>query len=454
MVSVNLDRHEILVVGGGEVAERKARTLIRSGARVRLVSPDATWVIEDMAGEGDVTWECREVVREDFERHDFAVVAVRDADADAIAAMARGAGCLVDVCSDGAKGDFALCAQFETDGCYVGVSSGGRDPSRAALLKRDIMAAGRTKPVRLLTRNSPLAIAQSEMWIEAMSAVGVSAVLRAVTSHGDRDRTSDLSSFGFGAFVKALEDDLLNGVGDCAVHSLKDMPSTLPGDCVIAAVLPRGAVHDLLVTRDGTPLDSLPPGGRVGTSSVRRRAQILSVRPDLECVSCRGNIDTRLFKLKNGEVDALVLAEAGLNRLGKALDFAERLPFVTSAGQGAIAAEVRAGSPLEGVLRLFNHVPTWYEVTAERAFLAHMGLGCVCPIGVRGEYAGGTLELTADVFPFERSEDSDGGRITARIRGKAGSEEEARLIASRLWDEVCDKPLMRSLSSSRGEARP
>jgi hydroxymethylbilane synthase len=463
IISVNLDRHTILVVGGGAVAERKTATLLRCGARVKLVSPDATSGLMALAKNKEIIWEERAVSDEDFAQHKFAVAATRNTDAVAVAMRARDACCLVDVCSDGSEGDFAICAQFEKDGCYVGVSSGGVDPSKASSLKRDIMALSRADPdggaglsaapVRVLTRNSPLALMQADMWIDAMAGIGVTAVKKEVASHGDRDRISDLSKFGFGAFVKALEDELINGVGDCAVHSLKDMPSQIPENCVLAAVLKRGSIYDALITRDGSGLDSIPSGGRVGTSSVRRRAQILNVRPDVECVPCRGNVDTRLAKLRKGEVDALVLAEAGLERLGRKPEFAVRLPFITSAGQGAVAVEVRAGSPLEGILRPLNHTPTWYEVTAERAFLANMGLGCVCPIGVRGVYLDGELELTADVFSVAAADHAPhrgADRVTSRVWGSVNSEREARLLASRLWDDLRDDPLIQSIKVQFG----
>jgi hydroxymethylbilane synthase len=117
-----------------------------------------------------------------------------------------------------------------------------------------------------------------------------------------------------------------------------------------------------------------------------------------------------------------------------------------------VAVEVMAGSPLEGLLRSLNHLPTWYEVTAERAFLAHMGLGCVCPIGVSGKYSDGEMELAADIFSDGRAPGSEGGRITVASKGAVASEDDASLLASRLWDEVRGKPLMKSLSSIYGRS--
>jgi hydroxymethylbilane synthase len=402
---------------------------MRAGARVRLVSPDATDLLSGMAERGEIVWDKRRVEERDFDAHDFAVLAV-DAAAEPVLSMARGR-CLVDVCSDGSKGDFALAAQFEEDGCFVGVSSGGTDPARAAAVKKRIMEAlpGKdTGKTVMLSRGSALALVQAREWAAALGRLGLSPEIRAVTSHGDSDRRSELSSFGFGAFVKALEDELLSGRGDCAVHSLKDMPSELPEGLVLAAALERGSRCDLLLTRDGAELETLPPGSRVGTSSVRRRAQVSRARPDLECVNCRGNIETRLEYLRRGKVDALVLAEAGLDRLGAAWPGSVRLPFVTAAGQGTLVLELRADSPHLELIRSLNHGPTWYEVTAERAFLKFFGLGCASPVGVSAVYADGELELRADMC--------DGSESVASERGRVSSDGDAREIAARLWERL------------------
>ncbi|MDR1137227.1 MAG: hydroxymethylbilane synthase, partial [Synergistaceae bacterium] len=388
VVSVNLSEHEILVIGGGGVALRKIMTLSRCGARIKMVSPSALAELEEMAKDGKISWERREAGPEDFVSHKFAILAVPGGVSGELAVMAREAGAAVDVCADGRMGDFALCAQFEAEGCFIGVSSGGDDYVRAASLKRKIMKI-LGGPVTILTRSSPLALVQANMWADALSGAGIDAVTVSVSSHGDRDRNCDLSAFGFGAFVKALEDELLDGRGDFAVHSMKDMPSVIREGCAIAAVLKRGSVRDVLITKDGRGLDSLPVHARVGTSSVRRRAQIRSVRPDLECLKCRGNVGTRLRRLEDGSLDALVLAEAGLERLGIDGNCAAPLPFVTSAGQGAVAAEVRADSEMGKMLKPLNHVPTWYEILAEREFLSRISFGCVCPVGVNAGYTDG-----------------------------------------------------------------
>jgi hydroxymethylbilane synthase len=444
VVSINLASHEMLVVGGGSAARRKIMTLLGCGARVRMVSPAALPELEAMAENGTISWERRFARLEDFASHKFAILAVPGDAAGELAAMAREAGSIADVCADGRRGDFALCAQFGAEECFVGVSSGGSDCVRAASLKRRMMNSLGGE-VTILTRNSPLALVQADMWVRALAGIGVAAAARGVSSQGDRDMNSDLSAFGFGAFVKALEDELLNGRGDLAVHSLKDVPSSVRGGCVLAAVLKRGSVHDVLLTRNGGGLDSLPARARVGTSSVRRRAQIMGVRPDAECVKCRGNVGTRLQRLDEGEVDALVLAEAGLERLGIDMGRAAPLPFVTSAGQGAVAAEVRAGSKMEGILKLLNHAPTWYEVAAEREFLSRIGFGCVCPVGVNAEYADGEMVLSAEVYPLE-----PGACVPARasVSGAVRSAGDAASLAGELWDMIRESPAARSVTEA------
>ncbi|MFP4170652.1 MAG: hydroxymethylbilane synthase [Methanomassiliicoccales archaeon] len=232
------------------------------------------------------------------------------------------------------------------------------------------------------TRGSDLARAQARELVEALRAIrpGLEVEVRVVRTTGDRVTDRPLSSLGgFGAFVKELDQRLLEGQVDVAVNSLKDMPVEPTPGTALSAVLPRGPVEDVLVP--GIPLDDLPKGAVVGSSSVRRRAQILNLRPDLEVRDIRGNVNTRLSKLGNG-YDAIVLARAGLVRLGLQVDHEVLDPtrFVPAPGQGAIAGVTREGESdlLEGL----NHRPTWEQVRVERALLKALGGGCSVPIGI------------------------------------------------------------------------
>ena len=292
----------------------------------------------------------------------------------------------------------------------------------------------------LLTRGSPLARIQTRGWMDALESLGAETTLQAVSTHGDRDRTSPLPCFGgFGAFVKALEEKLLAGEGDGAVHSLKDVPVAQPEGLTLAGVLPRGPVGDLLVTRDGRPLEALSPGSRVGSSSLRRTAQGLRARGDLDFCCCRGNVQTRLRKLAAGEVDALILAEAGVRRLGLDLP-SVRLPFLTAPGQGAVVLETRTGSVLESLARQTSHRPTWLEVCAERQVLGAFGKGCSAPVAVQGRHENGILDLRAEILAPDGSE-----TVESRLAGPAGTEEEARALGDRLWEALAGTPLVRRL---------
>lgn len=479
IVSLNLDRHEILVAGGGLVGERKISTLLSSGARVRLISPAVTGGLGSMAAKGEIIWERREIDRGDFKEHRFAILALPRDILDNAVMMARSENCAVDACSNGDAGDFALCAQFDMEDCRVGVSSGGNDPAKAAGVKRSILkghaethlggnpngsafaadgfasystgsmpAMHKAALPVVLTRSSPLALAQTEQFVGALAMMGVTAVCRSVTSHGDSDKKKDLVEFGgFGAFVKKLEDELLEGKGDFAVHSMKDMPINLPSGCVIAAVLPRESTRDVLITKDGRGLDSLSRQAVIGTSSLRRRAQVRRYRRDVKCVKCRGNVGTRLNRLERGEVDALILAEAGLSRLGLNLKYTAELPFITAAGQGAIAIETRSGSWMEGAARELNHFETWCEIIAEREVLRLMELGCACPIGIRGKMREGVMELAATVYSVEPKEDPEDECASLRLSGPVGSDEDAKALACRLWNEMRELPLMVELAA-------
>lgn len=250
------------------------------------------------------------------------------------------------------------------------------------------------------TRGSKLALAQAG-WVarelEARAGVGVE-LLRIKTS-GDRLRGSLAAAGGKGLFVKEIEEALLKGAVDLAVHSMKDLPGVLPQGLAIVGVPRREAPYDLLVTRNGCSLQELPPRATVGTSSLRRRVQLLAARPDLEVVALRGNVDTRLRKLSRGELSAVVVAAAGLKRLGITEAQAVVLPperFIPAIGQGALALEARqdAAWVIEAVSTLSDR-DSWEAVSAERAFLAAIGGDCQTPVAAHARISDGRVHLTA-----------------------------------------------------------
>jgi hydroxymethylbilane synthase len=244
-------------------------------------------------------------------------------------------------------------------------------------------------------------MAQAALVTAALEGIGLSVDLLTIRTAGDRHPTQPVTALGVGAFVKDLEVALLERRIDLAVHSAKDLPGAMPDELTLAAFLPRGDFRDALVTRDGGGLAALPPGAIVGTDSPRRRAFLLAARPNLIVHGVRGNVDTRLRKLADGEVDALLLAAAGLDRLGvqlpvEYLDPAVMLPAV---GQGAIVIQARRdASALRDRLVSVDHAPTRSAVEAERAFLAALGGGCQRPIAALATCDGDRLVLYGAVL--------------------------------------------------------
>jgi len=265
--------------------------------------------------------------------------------------------------------------------------------------------------VRIGTRGSTLARTQTGQVADALRALGDFEIeFIHIRTDGDRLTGSLATLGGTGVFVTALRDALLEGRCDLAVHSLKDLPTGDAPGLTIAAIPPRADARDALCTRDGRPLVGLPSGARVGTGSPRRVAQLLAVRPDLEVVDLRGNVDTRLRRVTDGDLDAVVLAAAGLQRIGR-LD-ATTVPLeptlmVPAPGQGALAVECRAdldpGSALALALRALDDLPTRLAVTAERAVLATLEAGCSAPVGAYAQADGRRLALSATVVAADGS---------------------------------------------------
>jgi hydroxymethylbilane synthase len=241
--------------------------------------------------------------------------------------------------------------------------------------------------LRLGSRGSQLALWQANHVAGLLREQGHEVEIMIIKTTGDRAQEVAFAAVGAkGMFTKEIEEALAGGRVDLAVHSLKDLPTELPERFALAATPPRVDARDALVSAKYANLAALPQGARVGTSSARRRAQLLALRPDVEAVEFRGNVDTRLRKLAEGEVDAILLASAGLERLGKTDWLRERFDpqdFCPAAGQGALAIETRAGdaATMEAVAFL-DHADTRFAVTAERAALASLGGGCQVPIGV------------------------------------------------------------------------
>lgn len=297
------------------------------------------------------------------------------------------------------------------------------------------MSTATPPALRLLTRGSALARWQAERVRERLEAAGVGVELVLVKSQGDRDRTTPLAALGgVGLFTKALQEELLAERGDLAVHSLKDLPSAPVAGLELAACLMRAAPEDVLLSAGGATLDQLPPGARVGTGSPRRRAQLRSRRPDLEFQELRGNLDTRRRKVLEGELDAAVLARAGLERLGwldehcRPLDPSWMLPAPC---QGILGIECRAGSAAARVVSALDEADSRGAAGAERAFMRTLGAGCTTPVAALATRGGAGWHMVAwlaeaEAGPYHRVEGDGedplelGARLARELAERAG----------------------------------
>ena len=292
----------------------------------------------------------------------------------------------------------------------------------------------------IASRGSQLALWQANWVAGRLSALGAETRIEIIKTTGDRITDVPLAKVGGkGLFTKEIEDALLDGRADLAVHSLKDLPTELPEGLVLAAIPEREDPRDAVL---GRRLADLPPGAKVGTSSLRRAAQLRRLRPDVVIESVRGNLDTRVRKLEEGQYDAIVLAAAGLKRLGWAAKIAEILPadvMCSAVGQGALAIET-ANSGAAAVAQL-DHAPTRAAVTAERGLLAALGGGCQVPIGAHATVSNGSLHLLgvvispdgADCVRAESSGPTSGAERIGRDLGAQLLAHGARAILDKVY---------------------
>ncbi|WP_158867564.1 hydroxymethylbilane synthase [Leifsonia sp. AG29] len=315
-----------------------------------------------------------------------------------------------------------------------------------AVTRVDGPAERRDGVLRVGTRGSALAVAQTTAVAEAMArATGTDVELVTVTTHGDTSRESLSELGGTGVFATALRDALRADEVDIIVHSLKDLPTAPAPGLVVGAVPKRADARDALCARDDLTLETLPEGARVGTGSPRRVAQLTSQRPDLDVVDLRGNVDSRLGRVASGDLDAVVLAAAGLGRLGRldaVTEYFSLSLMPTAPGQGALALEARSGDEqgrgaVARALRAVDHVTTNACAAAEREVLAGLQAGCAAPIGASALVDDGLLFLTATVYRPDGTE-----RLTASHAatpdslGAAHLHEAAREVGARVVAEL------------------
>jgi len=286
--------------------------------------------------------------------------------------------------------------------------------------------------LKLGTRASPLALAQADQARERLCAAhpGLKIMIIPITTGGDRAQHRPLAEIGGKAlWTKELDSRLLAGDIDLAVHSLKDVETLRPATIILAAILPRADVRDVLL--GAKSFAELPGGARIGTSAPRRAAQALYLRPDCQVVSFRGNVQTRLARLAAGEAEATLLARAGLDRLGSdlgtALDPEQWLP---AAGQGAIGIECRAGDErTRALLEAIDHQPSHAAVLAERALLAALGGSCHSPVAVYTRAEGASLTLRAALLSLDGAKRVDASLTFAEVDREAPARLAARLLA-------------------------
>ena len=294
-----------------------------------------------------------------------------------------------------------------------------------------------TEGLRIGTRGSALALVQTQRVVKRLQKAHprLHCQVSVVKTAGDHDRKRALREMGGrGVFVGALEDALLRAEIDCAVHSLKDVPTDVPSDLVLAAFPERADPHDVLVSGPGWTVESLPDGARVGTGSVRRRGRLLHARPDLGVVAIRGNLDTRIRRMLAGHCDALVLARAGVVRLGRpervnvtVIPFAVMLP---SAGQGTLAVEARRDDrSTRRLLRAINNPGLALAASVERFVLSELRAGCHGAVGVLARVGAGRVHLRAVVVaPDGSALVQAGARGSAKAWGQVGRE-----VLEQLW---------------------
>jgi hydroxymethylbilane synthase len=306
------------------------------------------------------------------------------------------------------------------------------------------------KPLRIGTRASALARWQAESVQAQLAALGCAAALVLIRTSGDQDRQTPLRLIGGkGVFTKEIEAALLEERVDLAVHSMKDLPTTLPEGLILGAIGKREDVRDALISRGGVKLADLPPGARVGTSSLRRQAQLRNRRPDLQMADVRGNVDTRIAKVERGEYDAVMLAKAGLDRLGMSDAISEVLATeicLPAAGQGAIGIEMR--SPVSNLdkevaitVAQLNDAATRLAVETERAVLAGLSGGCDLPLGVWAREEVREVVVDACVLSVD-------GKEAVRVR-RAGAAGESVGVARAVVDELLGRGAERLIEQGR-----
>ena len=304
--------------------------------------------------------------------------------------------------------------------------------------------------IKIASRNSALALWQTYHIRDLLEARGHSVEIITMKTKGDVILDTPLAKIGGkGLFTKELENAMLDGRADIAVHSLKDVPTTFPDGLKLACVCSREDINDAMLSMNFKSFDELPNGARVGTTSLRRRMQLLALRPDLEIISLRGNVNSRIAKLKDGEFDAIILAMAGINRLdlSKEVKYVSVLNTIAAMGQGALGIEAVDRADILEAIEFLNDEKSVIETTIERAFVHKLNGGCQAPIGVSARLDGDKIfvrailgtpdgkEILKDERVFNKAEYKEAGEILADEFINQGAKEllaKAEQIASQI----------------------
>ncbi len=304
--------------------------------------------------------------------------------------------------------------------------------------------------IRIASRNSALALWQTYHIRDLLEARGHNIEIITMKTKGDVILDTPLAKIGGkGLFTKELENAMLDGRADIAVHSLKDVPTTFPDGLKLACVCSREDINDAMLSMNFKSFDELPNGARVGTTSLRRRMQLLALRPDLEIISLRGNVNSRIAKLKDGEFDAIILAMAGINRLElhKEVNYVSLLNTIAAMGQGALGIEAVDRADILEVIEFLNDEKSVIETTIERAFVHKLNGGCQAPIGVSARLDSDKIfvrailgtpdgkEILKDERVFNKAEYKEAGEILADEFINKGAKEilaRAEEIASKI----------------------
>lgn len=291
------------------------------------------------------------------------------------------------------------------------------------------------KVVKVGSRKSRLALVQTELIIQELKNHYPEWDIELITmkTKGDKFLNTDIYKLGKGAFVKEIEEALLSGAIDLAVHSLKDVPHILPEGLNISAVTRREDPRDVFISAEGTGFFELKPGAKIGTSSLRRDRQLKQLRPDIECIPIRGNINTRIEKIQTMQLDGIVLAAAGVKRLGLEKLITQYFSLnevVPAVGQGALAVETRVDDEMSSLIKCINYKDTADAIIAERAFMKVLGGGCKQPMGAYARVFGDMVELTGML-------EKDGAVKKGTLSGKRP---EAEQIGIRLAQDLGGEP--------------